>query len=256
MTLPKRRRYSPRDEEALAHHPVGVVPDRTLEELTGYDRRWIGEHRRRLGIAAPPPHHHPWLTDLVRRWSRDRLDAWMNSLDERRSAVRALRQQATALLRLVPVAEPVPVVEVPVVESARRPSRKARPKAMVDDSGSDELSETERAELERLRPKTRGDCIQGMRPCPWVSCRHHLLIDLTVRGKLTSNHGTDDPTTLAESCALDVADEGAASLDKIAAALGISRQRVNQLEGHLIDVIRLGRGDQSLQRFEGAFDLD
>jgi hypothetical protein len=28
-------------------------------------------------------------------------------------------------------------------------------------------------EVERLRPKTRAECIDGPRPCPWVGCRHH-----------------------------------------------------------------------------------
>jgi hypothetical protein len=29
------------------------------------------------------------------------------------------------------------------------------------------------------RPQTRADCLQEARPCPWVGCRHHLLIDVT-----------------------------------------------------------------------------
>jgi hypothetical protein len=28
------------------------------------------------------------------------------------------------------------------------------------------------------RPRTRGDCLQEARPCPWVSCRHHLLLEV------------------------------------------------------------------------------
>lgn len=31
------------------------------------------------------------------------------------------------------------------------------------------------------RPQTRGDCVDGPRPCPWVGCRHHTYID-HVRG--------------------------------------------------------------------------
>jgi len=33
-------------------------------------------------------------------------------------------------------------------------------------------------ELDRLRPKTRADCIDGPRPCPWLSCRYHLAISV------------------------------------------------------------------------------
>jgi hypothetical protein len=28
------------------------------------------------------------------------------------------------------------------------------------------------------RPTTRGDCDQEARPCPWVGCRHHLLLEV------------------------------------------------------------------------------
>lgn len=32
--------------------------------------------------------------------------------------------------------------------------------------------------LDRLRPKTRGDCMTGPRPCPWLACRYHTAIDV------------------------------------------------------------------------------
>ena len=28
--------------------------------------------------------------------------------------------------------------------------------------------------LQAERPRTRGDCVNGIRPCPWVGCGHHL----------------------------------------------------------------------------------
>jgi hypothetical protein len=28
------------------------------------------------------------------------------------------------------------------------------------------------------RPTTRAECLQEARPCPWVSCRHHLLLEV------------------------------------------------------------------------------
>lgn len=46
---------------------------------------------------------------------------------------------------------------------------------MVDDS----------AQLER--PRTLGDCRSGPRPCPWVSCRSNLLIDVLADGSLVLN---------------------------------------------------------------------
>jgi hypothetical protein len=29
------------------------------------------------------------------------------------------------------------------------------------------------------RPRTRGDCKDGARPCPFVSCAHHLYLDVS-----------------------------------------------------------------------------
>lgn len=31
-----------------------------------------------------------------------------------------------------------------------------------------------------LRPRTRAECADSPRPCPWVSCRHHLAIELAL----------------------------------------------------------------------------
>ncbi len=35
-----------------------------------------------------------------------------------------------------------------------------------------------------VRPKTRGECASGPRPCPWVSCRHHLYLDVDKNGSV------------------------------------------------------------------------
>jgi hypothetical protein len=42
------------------------------------------------------------------------------------------------------------------------------------------------------RPTNRAECLQEARPCPWASCRYHLLLEVT------ATKGGDDvrPTTL------------------------------------------------------------
>lgn len=35
-----------------------------------------------------------------------------------------------------------------------------------------------RALLAIPRPRTRGDCLAEARPCPWVGCSHHLLLEV------------------------------------------------------------------------------
>lgn len=58
------------------------------------------------------------------------------------------------------------------------------------------------------RPRTRGECYGMPRPCPFASCRHHLLHDAhrTIDGTPRLRILHDDPTTMVNTCALDVAD--------------------------------------------------
>jgi hypothetical protein len=59
---------------------------------------------------------------------------------------------------------------------------------------------------------TRGDCEGGPRPCPHQTCRYHLEVGLP------------------ESCCLDVADRGSQTLEQVGEILGITRERVRQIE--------------------------
>lgn len=65
-------------------------------------------------------------------------------------------------------------------------------------------------------PVTRGDCRDGRRPCPWVRCRYHLAGDA----------GGDT----GDTCALDLAELGGMKLVEVGAVLGVTRQRVEQIE--------------------------
>jgi Sigma-70, region 4 len=92
-----------------------------------------------------------------------------------------------------------------------------------------EPAEARRAAL--ARPRTRDDCRDGPRPCPWTSCRHHLGLDVTTSGAIDYPSNGLEPWELAETCALDIAERGdPLTLDQVARILGISRQRVHQVE--------------------------
>jgi hypothetical protein len=36
-------------------------------------------------------------------------------------------------------------------------------------------------ETDYNKPQTRADCAEGLRPCPYVSCKHHLFLDVSAR---------------------------------------------------------------------------
>jgi len=79
------------------------------------------------------------------------------------------------------------------------------------------------------RPRTRADCVDGERPCPWVGCRYHLWADVTKSGSLKIAHDVD-PLDLAESCALDVSSEGSHTLEQLADRLNLTKERMRQIE--------------------------
>ena len=81
------------------------------------------------------------------------------------------------------------------------------------------------------RPTTRGECDDVPRPCPFVSCRYHLFVDVSPKnGTIKLNFPDLEPDQLIESCCLDVADRGGDSLENVGAFLNLTRERVRQLE--------------------------
>ena len=107
---------------------------------------------------------------------------------------------------------------------------------------------------EQSRPQTRGDCVNGPRPCPWVGCRHHLLLDLTRSKGLRApalrlavpspppalrysadarlveaftDEAVERLSRMHETCSLDVADASAMRNSvEVASILGVSRQDI------------------------------
>lgn len=113
---------------------------------------------------------------------------------------------------------------------------------------------------ELKRPKTRGDCANSPRPCPWVGCRHHLLLEVTRAGALRSSRGLYelpmsrgrtkpyprqgiDSVSFEEwgdeavkklnemehSCALDIAEDGVSDVEEIGGLLGIKKKMTEKV---------------------------
>lgn len=81
------------------------------------------------------------------------------------------------------------------------------------------------------RPATRGECMGTDRPCPFVSCRHHLYLDvLEDSGNIKLNFPDLEPEQLGDSCSLDVADRGPSTLERTGELMNMTRERVRQIE--------------------------
>jgi hypothetical protein len=81
------------------------------------------------------------------------------------------------------------------------------------------------------KPRTRSECLEGLRPCPFVSCKHHLFIDVSARtGAIKLNFPDLEAWEMTESCALDVADRGGTTLEDVGAIMNLTRERIRQVE--------------------------
>lgn len=77
----------------------------------------------------------------------------------------------------------------------------------------------------------RAECAEGPRPCPWVSCRHHLGLRVTALGEVRITFPDDDGGVdiegMKDTCSLDVAErDGPMDTNEIGEVMGISPNRV------------------------------
>lgn len=139
-----------------------------------------------------------------------------------------------------------------------RRKREVRPKTL-------NLARIPRSEVRRRRaeqpdadrrhlPMVRGECASGPRPCPYVSCAYHLFLDVTRGGGIKFNFPdllgpdeTPDLELMTDTCVLDVADQGEATLERVGAAFNVTRERVRQLE--VKAMARIQRKQRELREF-------
>jgi len=104
------------------------------------------------------------------------------------------------------------------------------------------------------RPRVRGDCLPGGcnadRPCPWLSCRQNLLLDVHPQtGRIALLRPLADIEAMPYTCALDVADLGGVTLEEAGGMLAITRERVRQIEEHGLYRLRRGLRGRRLSQF-------
>ncbi len=146
-------------------------------------------------------------------------------------------------------AEELPQPEVAKIRLKVRPSRDGRfrsktiaPKRLTRDEKRLAMSLVYPEDIER--PKSRADCQSMQRPCPFVSCEHHLYLDVNPQsGAIKLNFPHLEVWQMAETCALDVADRGGITLEEVGAILNLTRERIRQVEVRGLTKIRVTNGE-------------
>lgn len=147
------------------------------------------------------------------------------------------------------LAEVIPITRDPITREQRRSRRKREVRAQT--ISMKRLTKRE-LDLGRMlyppdeseqRPQTRAECKGGERPCPFVSCAHHLYLDVSAKtGAIKLNFPDLEPHEMAESCTLDVADRGGETLEEVGAIMNITRERVRQLEVKALAKMKAAQG--------------
>jgi hypothetical protein len=100
------------------------------------------------------------------------------------------------------------------------------------------------------KPRERSACAGGARPCPYVSCKHHLYVDVSPRtGAIKLNFPDLEVWEMGDSCALDVADRGGTTLEDVGAIMNLTRERIRQVEVKALAKLEALRDMMALRDF-------
>jgi hypothetical protein len=96
-------------------------------------------------------------------------------------------------------------------------------------------------ETDYWKPRTREECTCFERPCPYVSCKHHLFLDVNpLTGSIKLNFPDLEVWEMEETCALDVADRGGITLEEVGEIMNLTRERIRQVELRGLEKLRDG----------------
>lgn len=144
--------------------------------------------------------------------------------------------------------QPQPIERSPGRRRSRTLSRKEIARDLRNSRAAqlpDPETEAAIAELESTRPRVRAECASGPRPCPFISCKHHLYLDINPStGSIKLNFPDRELWDLPETCALDVADRGGVTLEEVGTLLNLTRERIRQLETHGLSKLRATADDE------------
>ena len=99
--------------------------------------------------------------------------------------------------------------------------------------------------IESTRPKVRADCMNGPRPCLFVSCKHNLYLDVNPEtGSIKLNFPDKEIGELEHTCALDVAEKGGITLEEVGEIMNLTRERIRQVETRGLMTLREATDDE------------
>jgi hypothetical protein len=122
----------------------------------------------------------------------------------------------------------------PAVQPDTKPKRKRGKTIHMKRLTREERMETEAILLDlgtMRKPETRAECATGQRPCPFVSCKYHLYLDVNPNtGSIKINFPHVELWEMKETCALDIADKGGTTLEEVGVIVNLTRERIRQVE--------------------------
>lgn len=99
--------------------------------------------------------------------------------------------------------------------------------------------------IDAQRPRTRADCMNGPRPCLFVSCKHNLYLDVNPEtGSIKLNFPDKEIWELQYTCALDVAEKGGITLEEVGEIMNLTRERIRQVETRGLMKLREATDDE------------
>lgn len=140
---------------------------------------------------------------------------------------------------------------------ARRGRPERRPKTMSRREMMREARRHERAGdtveiMDYERPRNRSECVNGPRPCLFVSCKHHLYLDVNPEtGSVKLNFPEKEVWELEDTCALDIAERGGITLEEVGEILNLTRERIRQLEVDALKKLKDEAPKHELDAFVG-----
>ncbi len=150
-------------------------------------------------------------------------------------------------------------LDLPIGDGITREQRRSRRKRAVRARTISVKRMTKRElEIGRLlypeddyaKPRVRSTCAGGARPCPYVSCKHHLYVDVSPRtGAIKLNFPDLEVWEMGDSCALDVADRGGTTLEDVGAIMNLTRERIRQVEVKALAKLEALRDMMALRDF-------